>query len=294
MIRDPVPEGFRLFDRRLVRAHRARSAAGLAAHGFLLERASGDIAERLAEIERRFDPVLLLGLRGGFLERALAGHPRLGRCLGADLIADEEALPFRAETFEAVLSLLSLHWTNDLPGALIQIRRALKPDGIFIGTLFGGDTLIELRTALAEAEIETLGGLSPRVSPFLGMQDAAGLLQRAGFALPVADRDRVTVTYETPLHVMRELRGMGETNALLERRRVPLRRRVLLRALEIYADRFRAARGRVTATFDIVTLTGWAPHERQQKPLQPGSAKTRLAAALGTSETALPDKTKAD
>jgi len=291
-----VPDGARLFDRRLVRAHHRRSAAGLDAHGFLLERVSADIAERLSEIERRFEPVLFQGLRGGFLERALPGYPRLGRIVraasetGADLVADEEALPFAPQSFEAVLSLLILHWTNDLPGALIQIRQALKPDGLFIGALFGGETLIELRSALAEAEIEIEGGLSPRVSPFLGMQDGAGLLQRAGFALPVADRDRVSVTYETPLHLMRELRGMGETNALIERRRQPLKRQTLFRALEIYARRFGTVSGRIAATFEIITLTGWAPHERQQKPLQPGSAKARLADALGTAEMKMPGK----
>ena len=290
-----LPEGLLLFDRQLVRAHRRRGATGLGSHGFLLDRAAQDMAERLLDIERRFEPILLQGMRGGSLEHALQSHPRLGALIRAgsdetgrpELVLDEEALPFGRDRFEAVLSLLTLHWANDLPGALIQIRQSLKPDGLFIGTLFGGETLIELRTALAEAEIETAGGLSPRVSPFVELSDGAGLLQRAGFALPVADRDRVTVTYETPLHLMRELRGMGEANALRERRRVPLRRDTLARAFAIYAERFATGTGRIAATFDILTLTGWAPHERQQQPLRPGSAKTRLADALGTSETKL-------
>jgi SAM-dependent methyltransferase len=275
-----------LFDRNLVRAHRRRAAPGLAGHSFLLERAAQDIAERLHEIERRFEPVLLQGARGGVLEQALANHPRLGHLI--DLPHDEEALPFGAGVFEAVLSLLSLHWVNDLPGALIQIRQSLRPDGLFVGTLFGGETLRELRQALAEAEIETEGGLSPRISPFLELRDGAALLQRAGFALPVADRDLVTVTYESPLHLMHELRGMGETNALIERRRAPLKRGTLARALTIYGEKFGTATGRVAATFDLLTLTGWAPHERQQQPLKPGSAKTRLADALGASENPLP------
>jgi NADH dehydrogenase [ubiquinone] 1 alpha subcomplex assembly factor 5 len=292
-----VPEGFALFDRRLMRARRRRSAAGIEAYGFLLTRAADDMADRLGEIERRFDPVLLQGVRGRILERALEAHPRLGRRLraagdasaGPDLVADEEALPFAPSSFAAVLSLLCLHWCNDLPGALIQIRRALKPDGLFIGTLFGGETLRELRMALAEAETGIEGGLSPRISPFLELRDGAGLLQRAGFALPVADRDRITVTYETPLHLMRDLRGMGETNALIERRRAPLKRATLARALEIYGERFRTPGGRIAATFDMLTLTGWAPHESQPRPLKPGSAKTRLAAALGTKELPLKD-----
>jgi SAM-dependent methyltransferase len=180
--------------------------------------------------------------------------------------------------------LLSLHWTNDLVGALVQIRRALKPDGLFIGALFGGQTLTELRQSLLAAEAELSDGAGLRVSPFADGFDAAGLLQRAGFALPVSDIDRLTVRYDHPLKLMADLRAMGETNALTDRARKPLSRRVLARASEIYQDRFGLADGRIPATFEIVTATGWAPHASQQQPLRPGSAKMRLADALGVVE----------
>ncbi len=198
--------------------------------------------------------------------------------------ADEEQLPFRDESLDLVVSTLALHWTNDLPGALIQIRRALKPDGLFIGAILGGATLTELRQSLLAAEAELSGGAGPRISPFADTHDAAGLLQRAGFALPVADVDRVVARYAHPLKLVADLRAMGETNVLNERARAPLSRAVLARASEIYAERFADADGRVRATFDIVTMTGWAPHPDQQKPLRPGSAKMRLADALGTVE----------
>jgi NADH dehydrogenase [ubiquinone] 1 alpha subcomplex assembly factor 5 len=285
----PIP----LFDRALVRLHRRRAAADLSRHGFLLERAAQDLAERLEQIERRFEPVLLHGPHSDFLLNAISARSgacaRLERIISMDgragsICADEEALPFAAGTFGAVISLMSLHWVNDLPGTLIQIRRTLKPDGLLLAAFFGGDTLDELRTALAEAEIEIDQGMSPRISPFVDIRDGAALLQRAGFALPVADRDRVQVSYPSALHLMAELRGMGEANALIERRRVPLKRAVLARANEIYGARFPAGGGRIAATFDVVALTGWAPHEDQQRPLAPGSAKMRLADALGTVE----------
>jgi SAM-dependent methyltransferase len=176
--------------------------------------------------------------------------------------------------------ILSLHTVNDLPGALIQMRRALKPDGLLIAVLLGGDTLHELRTAFAEAETEVEGGVSPRVAPFADVRALGGLLQRAGFALPVADSDLVTLTYATPFRLLQDLRGAGCSNALTERRRSPLRRATLARMAEIYAERFPAAGGGIAATMELVTLTGWAPHESQQKPLAPGSARTPLADAL--------------
>jgi SAM-dependent methyltransferase len=292
---DPPP-GALLFDRALVRVHRRRGAKDFARHRFLFERAAEDIVQRLEQIDRTFDPVLLLGPHATLLEQALAASPlaaaRIGRILAMDgraggVCGDEEALPFAPMSFGAVLSLMSLHWTNDLPGALIQIRRVLKPDGLFLGSLFGGETLSELREAFGAAEIEIEGGLSPRISPFLDIRDGAALLQRAGFALPVMDRDRVRVTYPSPLNLMAELRGMGESNALIERRRMPLKRSVLARTIEIYAARFPAKDGRIAASFDIFTMTGWAPHEGQQKPLAPGSAKMRLADALGAVENPL-------
>ncbi|HEV7385394.1 MAG TPA: methyltransferase domain-containing protein, partial [Phenylobacterium sp.] len=203
-------------------------------------------------------------------------------------VLDEERLPFAPASLDLIVSTLGLHWTNDVVGALVQIRRALKPDGLFLGALLGGSTLTELRQALTDAESEILGGAGSRVSPFADSRDAAGLLQRAGFALPVADVDRVSVSYEHPLKLLADLRHMGETNVLADRHPRGLTRTLLARASEIYAERFAGSDGRVTATFEIVTLTGWAPHASQQQPLKPGSAKMRLADALGTIEHRLP------
>jgi NADH dehydrogenase [ubiquinone] 1 alpha subcomplex assembly factor 5 len=208
----------------------------------------------------------------------------LAQCEGPSVQADEEALPFAAESLNLVVSGLSLHLVNDLPGLLIQVRRALAPDGLLLAALLGGATLHELRSSLLLAEEEIEGGASPRVAPFADVRDLGALLQRAEFALPVADAETVTVTYADPIALMREIRAMGASNALLGRRKQFLRRSTLMRAAEIYADRFGLASGRVPATFEIITLTGWAPHESQQKPLQPGSARQRLATALGTKE----------
>jgi len=200
------------------------------------------------------------------------------------LAAEPEALPFAPGSFDAVLSVLALHWVNDLPGALLQLRRALKPDGLLLVSLLGGETLSELRQALMTAEFAEEGGVSPRVSPFAELRDLGGLLQRAGFAMPVVDSDRLTVTYPDALALMRELRGMGESNAVAERRRSFTRRVTLARATALYGEMFGLPDGRVPASFEIVTLTAWAPHESQPQPLRPGSATTRLAAALGTDE----------
>jgi SAM-dependent methyltransferase len=198
------------------------------------------------------------------------------------VIADEEALPFADSALDLVVSGLSLQAVNDLPGVLVQVRRALKPDGLFLAALLGGDTLTELRQSFAMAESELDGGVSPRVAPFPDLRDLGGLLQRAGFALPVTDVDRITVRYATPLALLHDLRHMGAANPLVERRRVPLRRATFMRAMEAYAACFADADGRVRASFDIIWLSGWSPHESQQKPLRPGSAKKRLADALGT------------
>jgi SAM-dependent methyltransferase len=189
-----------------------------------------------------------------------------------------------------VVSALSLQFVNDLPGALVQIRRVLKPDGLFVAALAGGDTLTELRQSFAAAESEIEGGLSPRVAPFGDVRDLGALLQRAGLALPVTDVDRITVRYDTAFALMHDLRRMGATNTLLDRRRVPLRRATLMRMAEIYAERFADADGRLRATFEIVWLSGWAPHPSQQQPLRPGSARARLADALGTQEISTGEK----
>ena len=293
-----------IFDRALHRARLDRAANGYA--GFLKQRAAEDAAERLAAVLKTFPLALDLGARNGAFARALADSDaasRVGAVIEADLsnrmlrgradlrlVADDERLPFRPESLDLVVSLLSLHWTNDLVGALVQIRRALKPDGLFIGALFGRGTLTELRQSLIEAEAEITGGAGLRVSPFADGADAAGLLQRAGFALPVADVETVTVRYSHPLKLMADLRAMGETNALNERARQPLTRPVLARAFEIYLERFGLPDGRIPATFEIVNLTGWAPHPSQQQPLKPGSAKMRLADALGVVEHRLRDQ----
>lgn len=208
----------------------------------------------------------------------------LAQCDGPRVRGDEEWLPFRAGSLDLVVSGLALQFVNDLPGTLIQIRRALKPDGLMLAALLGGRTLYELREALTEAEVELEGGASPRVAPFADVRDLGGLLQRAEFALPVADADALHVTYESAFSLMHDLRRMGAANVLTERRLTPMRRATLLRAVEIYAQRYGAKNGRVQATFEILTLTGWAPHDSQQKALAPGSARARLADALGTAE----------
>jgi len=206
--------------------------------------------------------------------------------------SDEEALPFAAGSLDLVVSALALQFVNDLPGVLIQIRRALKPDGLLLAALIGGDSLTELRSAFAAAEVEVEGGISPRVAPFADIRELGGLLQRAGFALPVVDSERVAVRYDSALALMRDLRRMGATNILVERQRRPLKRATLARMAEIYAERFSDPDGRIRSTFEIIWLSGWVPHESQQKPLKPGSAAQRLADALGTTELAAGEKPK--
>ncbi len=287
----------RIFDRRLLIERRNRVANEAADHDFLLARVADDLAERLSAINRRFPVALNLGAHHGLIGRRLRGLPGiemvidmepaarlLAQCGGPRVQADEEALPFAGESFDLVVSGLALQFVNDLPGTLLQVRRLLKPDGLLLAAMLGGITLTELRTAMIAAEEEIEGGASPRVAPFADVRDLGALLQRAGFALPVADSETVTVTYADPLALMRELRAMGAANALRARKKSPLRRATLARALDIYADRFGLANGRIPATFEIITLTAWAPHESQQKPLQPGSANVRLAEALRTEE----------
>jgi SAM-dependent methyltransferase len=289
-----------VFDRALVRRHLRRAlAAGYA--DFLLRYAAADLDERLATVLRRFALALDLGSPTDAAAQALQTSGRADRVVrmapvpgargaGMLVIGDEEALPFADESFDLAVSLLALHGVNDLPGALIQIRRALKPDGLFLGCLLGGASLAELRQAFAAAEAELEGGISPRVAPFADVRDLGALLQRAGFALPVTDVEPVTVRYADPFALMRDLRAMGLANALSERRKGPLRRATLFRAAQIYAERFSDPDGRVRATFELVWLSGWAPHKSQQKPLRPGSARTRLADALGVAERSLGEK----
>jgi SAM-dependent methyltransferase len=277
-----------VFDRALVRRRLARALTGTYAD-FLLARAAEDLEERLATVLRTFPLALDVGTPTRAAVSALGGKaetivrlapvPEPGAALG-----DEERLPFAGGRFDLAVSLLALQSVNDLPGSLVQIRRVLKPDGLFLGCLLGGSTLTELRQVFTQAEAEIEGGASPRVAPFADVQELGSLLQRAGFALPVADSEVVRVRYADPFALMRDLRAMGLTNALLDRRRTPLRRTTLLRAASLYGDRFADPDGRIPATFELVWLSGWAPHESQQKPLQPGSARVRLADALGVRE----------
>jgi len=292
-----------LFDRRMLVRQRERAAAGIKSHDFLLQRAAADIAERLKVIQREFPVAVDLGAYHGVLSRALSALASVGTVISVEdsaalmrqcppprVRADMEMLPFAGEQIDLIASALALHFANDLPGTLVQIRRALKPDGLFIAALLGGATLQELRAALMTAETEVTGGAAPRVAPMADIRDFGGLLQRAGFNLPVSDTDVVKVSYETPFALMNELRGMAAANALRQRSGRLMRRDVLMRAAEIYADHYGADDGRVTATFEIVTLTGWAPHDSQQQPLRPGSAQARLADALGTDEHSAGDK----
>lgn len=259
----------RLFDPAVRAARRARAAARFAAHDFLHAYAAGLVAEKLLDVTRTFARARITGDPAG-LVRAKLPPDKLGDIQTADGGAD----------FDLVASLLELHAENDPIGAMIRARDALKPDGLYIAVMFGAGTLAELRAVLGEAEIETAGGLSPRVFPFADVRDAGSLLQRAGFALPVADADRLTVRYADPLTLMADLRGAGESNVLAERRRRFLRRDTLARALALYAERHGEADGRMPASFMFLTMTGWRPHESQPKALKPGSGRVSLADAL--------------
>ncbi|GBD50759.1 methyltransferase domain-containing protein [Methylopila sp. Yamaguchi] len=287
-----------LIDRRTLGLRLARAATAGGGPDFLRRRVAEDLADRLAATLRPFADALDLVSTGPEAAGVLRARPGAGRVVraaaraeaGADLVSDPAASPFAPESFDLVVSSLALQLVDDLPGALAQVRRSLKPDGLFLGALLSGETLTELRQAFAAAEGEVEGGLSPRVLPFADVRALGALLQRAGFALPVADVDRVTVRYPHALALMADLRAWGATNVLLERRRRPLRRATLARALAIYAERFADADGRVRATFDVAWLSGWAPHPEQQKPLKPGSARARLADALGVPEGEFPGK----
>jgi SAM-dependent methyltransferase len=301
-----MSDAMTVFDRRLLRQHRDRTARTGGAAPFLFTEVAERLAERLEDMARGFPLALDLGCRGGTLasvRRERGGIASLVQCDhspamarraaatgGPALVADEEALPFAEGAFDLVFSSLALHWVNDLPGTLLQIRRSLRPDGLFLGAMLGGGTLQELRAALLQAEADIEGGASPRISPFVDIRDAGNLLQRAGFALPVADADTLTLTYPDALTLMRILRAMGESNALSERRRTPTRRETLLRAAAVYAERFGQTDGSIPATFEIVYLTAWAPHPDQQKPLSPGSARGRLADVLDSPEVSTGDK----
>jgi NADH dehydrogenase [ubiquinone] 1 alpha subcomplex assembly factor 5 len=299
-----------IFDRQRLAANRARAAHGFAAHDFLHRHIAADLADRLAVQTRDFDKTLILGSNQGIMRAALDATQNVSFMIEADLTAsmlptaqtapgvvlDEENLPFAEASLDLVLSPWGLHHVNDLPGTLLQIKRALKPNGLFLAALPGSQTLTALRRAFMQAETEICGGAAPHFHPFADLRDLGGLLQRAGFALPVADADRVRVRYRSPLSLLADLRGMGDGNILMQRAKQSLRRDVVMRALQIFTqlteeagatpqNTERAAKS--VAEFEICYLAGWAPHESQQKPMRPGSARMRLADALGTTETKL-------
>ena len=290
-----------LFDFATLAARRDRAMRSGFVDGadFLYREVAALMVERLAEVTRDFPRIALIGTGAGAVASALrpggAGltqldpSPAMAAAAGAEVLTGE-TLPLEPDAFDLAVSTLLLHALNDPVGHLVQLRRALKPDGLMLVALFGGATLHELRASLAEAEADCEGGLSPRVAPMGEIRALGGLLQRAGFAMPVADSERLTVSYATPLHLMRELRAMGETNILAARLSGWRRRATLMRACEIYARHFGAPDGRVRATFEIVLLTGWAPGPGQPKPLRPGSAPARLADALGTDEISAGEK----
>lgn len=291
-----------LFDRPLLARRRLRALRRAKPDAdFLLKTVAEDLQDRLLFVNRQFDIAVDLGGHTGRVAQAIRATGKAATVLRADLFAvdpclpppdlvcDDALLPFRDQSLDLIVSALSLQFVNDLPGSLVQIRRALRPDGLFLATLPGAGTLSELRDSFTRAELEILGGAAARVLPFADTRDLGGLLQRAGFALPVTDVDTFTVRYDTMFALMADLRAMGATSILKDRSRTPLTRRVLMRAAELYAHNHADPDGRIRATFSLVTLSGWAPHDSQQKPLRPGSAKTRLADALGVPETRLPD-----
>ena len=266
-----------LFDRALLKQRQAR-AQKLGPVTFLFDRVAEDFGDRLQAVMRNFTDVAEVAISGELLRGPIA--ERFKSISRIDLASGSETLALQPDSLDLAVSALAFQFVNDLPGVLTQIRRALRPDGLLLAAMIGGDTLTELRQSFAAAEADCEGGVSPRVAPFADLRDVGGLLQRAGFALPVTDVDRVVVRYADAFALMADLRRMGATNVLTERRHTPTRRATMLRVAQIYAERFADADGRIRATFDIVWLSGWAPHESQQKPLRPGSAKASLEAAV--------------
>ncbi len=284
-----------LFDRRILRDRRARSAnINWPKNRFLFDEVSDRLAERLLDVSRKFELALDLGCHSGSFGKLIKQQGSISSLISADLspalmgeigsgakvVADEEFLPFAPQSFDLVGHVLGLHWTNDLPGALVQIARMLKPDGLFLGAMYGIETLSELKWCLTQAEIEVKGGVSPRVSPYTEVRDAGALLQRAGFALPVGDVDVLTLKYKNAFALMHELRGMGEANALVDRQKTFTGRKILFRAAEIYQEEYADEDGLIPATFQVIYLGGWAPHENQQVALKPGSGQTNLKEIL--------------
>lgn len=287
------PQVIEIFDRCRVRRNRNRSSAAFARHDFLFQWVYHNLADRIGDIRRDFPLVLQTGARGENKLKELLPNSTLitmdnaenfldGKKYGVQ--AEEEFLPFKDNTFDAVISPLALHSVNDLPGALVQINRVLKPDGLFLGAMLGGETLYELRRTMMQAEINIKGGASPRVAPFVDKPQTGALLQRAGFALPVVDSEIITTTYDSIFNLMHDIRGMGEGNSLADRRKTPPGKALFMETARLYQEQFSENDGRITASFEIIFMIGWAPHSSQQQPLRPGSAKQRLADALQTEE----------
>ncbi len=281
-----------VFDRQAVRRHKERAGRDFGSFDFLLREAADRLVDRLADVRRTFPVAVELGAHQAVLQEAACGRSSLGRVLhsagseamltpaSTGMVADEELLPFASESLDLIISSCALHWVNDVPGTLIQARQALKPDGLFLANFFGGETLKELRDSLLKADMEVEGGAGPRVSPFADIRDAGALLQRAGFALPVADTEILTVSYDNPLKLLYDLRGMGESSAISKRRKTFSRRATLFRACEIYLEDLAGDDGRVPATFELITLTGWAPAESQPKAAARGSGQLSLTDVL--------------
>ena len=283
-----------IFDRKKIRVQRNRALKKITDHNFLVQWASDQLLSRLSIIKKEFPVCLQVGTRASLDSSKIKGLKHLvtvdNTMTGNSVIADEELLPFAPKSFDLILSALNLHTTNDLPGTLLQLKQSLKPDGLFLSAILGGETLHELRSIFTQAEMDISGGISPRVAPFADMPQMGALMQRAGFNLPVVDSEIVTVTYDNLFKLILDLRLMGEGNALTQRSKSFNNRELLMRAAELYKKQYSEADGKIVATFEIIFLIGWAPHESQQKPLRPGSAKTRLSEALGTQEVSTKEK----
>jgi len=287
-----------IFDRNRVAQARARALPEFEQYNFLFEWSKNNLIDRISDINRTFTNALQIGARG-----AVKQHDKITSLTTLDLLektsvnspyicASEEFLPIASQSIDLLFSNLCLHSVNDLPGALLQIRRALKADGLFIASMLGGETLHEMRKVMAEAELEIYGGISPRISPFADKPQMGDLLQRAGFALPVVDSDIITVTYDNVFKLMKDLRGMGENNAIIARKKTPTSKAFFMSVAKKYHDKFAESDGRIVASFEVIFLLGWSPHESQQKPLKPGSAEHKLADILGTQEIKTGEKAK--
>lgn len=279
-----------IFNRSLVRSRRERIAKTFSAHDFLNREISERLIDNLRDIKKSFEIILSMNvcddvvrdnLRDAFVVHQDLAVNMLEGKFGAPVQCDEEFLPYKAQGLELILSCLNLHWVNDIPGCLVQILRSLKPDGLFMGAVFGGETLFELRAAMLKADMDVRGGISPHISPFMDVRDAGALMQRAGFSLPVVSTERITVNYSDAFALMKELKNMGENNALIKGFKGLTSKRLMMKVAENYHQDYAGKAGRIPATFDIIYLQGWAPHESQQQPLRPGSAKMALKDALG-------------